>query len=440
MNPGLIVALMFLAVIVLFVLRTPVAFTLGVVGIAFLLLLNGPRFLLMLPPSILETMTSIILLAIPLFIFIGCLLEKSGIADEIFEMIYKWLGPVPGGLAIGTVFICVVFAAMVGVVGAATVTMGLIALPAMLKRSYKSDLAIGCISGGGALGFLIPPSVTMIVYASLSNLSIGKMFLAGIIPGLMLAGLFMSYILLRSLIDSKLAPPIPKADRATWPEKIASVKNLAMPFILIFSIMGTIFSGLATPTEAAAVGAFVAILIVMMRERSLSKTGEVVGMAAQKTAALTSMVLWIIIGCLAFSAVVNTLGLPHLLKELIDTIGINRWVVLIAMQMSFFLLGMVMDDLPIIMITVPIYVPLVTLLGFDPLWFGILFIVNMQMAYLTPPFGFVLFYMKGVVPPQIGMGDIYRSVWPFIGLQALSLIIIMAFPKVVLWLPSFFGM
>lgn len=213
-----------------------------------------------------------------------------------------------------------------------------------------------------------------------------------------------------------------------------------MPFILIFSIMGTIFSGLATPTEAAAVGAVVAMAIVIYRARSIAKSMTVIKEAAEKSAFLTSMVLWIIIGCLAFSAVVNTLGLPMLLKDLIDSIGLNRWAVLIAMQLSFFMLGMVMDDLPIIMITVPIYVPLINLLGFDPLWFGILFIVNMQMAYLTPPFGFVLFYMKGVVPPNISMGNIYQSVWPFIGLQSLCLIIIMAFPQIVLWLPGYFGM
>lgn len=440
MNPALIVLLMFLAVIVLFVMRAPVAFTLGSVGIVALYLINGPRFLQMLPPSIIENMTSIILLAIPLFIFIGCLLEKSGIADEIFEMIYKWLGPLPGGLAIGTVLICVIFAAMVGIVGAATVTMGLIALPAMLKRNYKTSLAIGCISGGGALGFLIPPSVTMIVYASLSNLSIGKMFLAGIIPGLLLATLFIAYILIRSLINPELAPPIPVEERATWAEKFASIKNLVMPFVLIFSIMGTIFSGLATPTEAAAVGAVVAMAIVFLRKKSIKKSMEVVSTAAESAAFLTSMVMWIIIGTLAFSAVVNTLGLPMLLKDLIDSIGLNRWSVLVAMMISFFLLGMVMDDLPIIMITVPIYVPLITLLGFDPLWFGILFIVNMQMAYLTPPFGFVLFYMKGVVPPGISMGDIYRSVWPFIGLQAVCLTLIIFFPQLVLWLPSYVGM
>lgn len=440
MNPGLIVVLMFLGVIALFVLRTPVAFTLGAVGIVSLLMINGPMFLQLLPPSILENMTSIILLAIPLFIFIGCMLEKSGIADEIFEMIYKWLGPVPGGLAVGTVFICVVFAAMVGVVGAATVTMGLIALPAMLKRGYKSTLAIGCISGGGALGFLIPPSVTMIVYASLSNLSIGKMFLAGVIPGFMLASFFMAYILIRSFINPELAPPVPKEERATWSEKFHSVKNLAMPFVLIFSIMGTIFSGLATPTEAAAVGAFVAMIIVLLRTKSLTTTLDTVTTAAEKTAKLTSMVLWIIIGCLAFSAVVNTLGLPYLLNDLINSLGVNKWVVLIVMQLSFFLLGMVMDDLPIIMITVPIYVPLVTIMGFDPLWFGILFIVNMQMAYLTPPFGFVLFYMKGVVPAGISMGDIYKSVWPFITLQLVCLILIMLFPQIVLWLPSVVGL
>ncbi len=440
MNPALIVLFMFLAVIVLFILRTPVAFTLGVVGIASLYLINGPMFLQMLPPSIMENMTSIVLLAIPLFVFIGCILEKSGIADDIFQMIYIWLGPVPGGLAIGTVIICVIFAAMVGIVGAATVTMGLIALPAMLKRGYKTSLAIGCISGGGALGFLIPPSVIMIVYASLSNLSIGRMFLAGVIPGFLLASLFMGYILIRSLINPNLAPPVPKEERASWAEKFISVKNLIMPFLLIFSIMGTIFSGLATPTEAAAVGALVSILIVALRMKTMKETVEVVKDAAEKSAFLTSMVLWIVIGCLAFSAVCNTLGLPVLLKNMIDHLGLGPWAVLIAMQISFFLLGMVMDDLPIIMITVPIYVPLIKMLGFDPLWFGILFIVNMQMAYLTPPFGFVLFYMKGVVPPNITMGDIYKSVWPFIFLQALCLGIIMAFPEVVLWLPEQFGL
>ncbi len=440
MNPALIVLFMFLAVIVLFILRTPVAFTLGVVGITSLYLINGPMFLQMLPPSIMENMTSIVLLAIPLFVFIGCILEKSGIADDIFQMIYIWLGPVPGGLAIGTVIICVIFAAMVGIVGAATVTMGLIALPAMLKRGYKTSLAIGCISGGGALGFLIPPSVIMIVYASLSNLSIGRMFLAGVVPGFLLASLFMAYILIRSLINPKLAPPVPKDERASWSEKFISVKNLIMPFLLIFSIMGTIFSGLATPTEAAAVGALVSILIVALRMKTMKETFDVVKDAAEKSAFLTSMVLWIVIGCLAFSAVCNTLGLPVLLKDMIDHLGLGPWAVLIAMQISFFLLGMVMDDLPIIMITVPIYVPLIKMLGFDPLWFGILFIVNMQMAYLTPPFGFVLFYMKGVVPPNITMGDIYKSVWPFIFLQALCLGLIMAFPEVVLWLPEKFGL
>lgn len=213
-----------------------------------------------------------------------------------------------------------------------------------------------------------------------------------------------------------------------------------MPFLLIFSIMGTIFSGIATPTEAAAVGAVVAMAIVVFRKRSFKTSMGLVTSAAENATFLTSMVLWIIVGSLAFSAVVNTLGLPLLLKDVIDSIGMNRWSVLIAMQISFFLLGMVMDDLPIIMITVPVYVPLITLLGFNPLWFGILFIVNMQMAYLTPPFGFVLFYMKGVVPPGVSMGDIYKSVWPFIGLQALCLILIMIFPEIVLWLPSVAGM
>ncbi len=427
---------MFLCVIILFVLKTPVAFTLGFVGVVFLMLERGIGSLQLLPPGIMENMTSVILLAIPLFVFIGCVLEKSGIAEELFGMIRLWLAPVPGGLAIGTVMVCVVFAAMVGVVGAATVTMGLIALPVMLKYNYKTTLAIGCISGGGALGFLIPPSVTMIVYASLSDLSIGKMFLGGVGPGFLLAGLFIAYILIRSIIDPTLAPPVPKEDRASLREKLISTKNLIMPLFLIFCIMGSIFGGLATPTEAAAFGAFISLFIVYLHLRDAKATWGVFKEATQKTAQLASMVMWIVVGCLAFSAVINTLGLPTLLQQLVDSLGVNRWVVLICMQLSFFLLGMVMDDLPIIMITVPIYVPLITFLGFDPLWFGILFIVNMQMAYLTPPFGFVLFYMKGVVPPGVTMGNIYASVWPFIMLQATCLILIMVFPQIVLWLPS----
>jgi len=436
MSPLLIILLMFLCVILLFVLKTPVAFTLGFVGVMFLVIERGVGSLQLLPPGIMENMTSVILLAIPLFVFIGCVLEKSGIAEELFAMIRMWLAPVPGGLAIGTVMVCVVFAAMVGVVGAATVTMGLIALPVMLKYNYKTTLAIGCISGGGALGFLIPPSVTMIVYASLSDLSIGKMFLGGVGPGFLLASLFIAYILIRSIINPTLAPPVPKEDRASFREKLNSTKNLVMPLFLIFCIMGSIFMGLATPTEAAAFGAFISLFIVYLHLRNVKGTWEVFKEATKKTGQLASMVMWIVVGCLAFSAVINTLGLPMLLKDLIDSLGLNRWVVLIAMQLSFFLLGMVMDDLPIIMITVPIYVPLITFLGFDPLWFGILFIVNMQMAYLTPPFGFVLFYMKGVVPPGVTMGNIYASVWPFIVLQATCLILIMVFPEVVLWLPS----
>jgi tripartite ATP-independent transporter DctM subunit len=436
MTPLVTIILMFLCVIVLFILKAPVVYTLGFVGVLFLVIERGFMSLQLLPPGIMENMTSIILLAIPLFIFIGCVLEKSGIAEDLFGMIRMWLSPVPGGLAIGTVLVCVVFAAMVGIVGAATVTMGLIALPIMLKYNYKTTLAIGCISGGGALGFLIPPSVTMIVYASLSDLSIGKMFLGGVGPGLLLASFFILYILIRSIINPSLAPPVPKEERAPLREKLISTQNLIMPLVLIGSIMGSIFAGLATPTEAAAVGSFVSLFIVWLHLKSAKGAWKVFKESTHKTAQLSNMVLWIVIGCLAFSSVINTLGLPILLKNIIDSMGINRWVILIAIQLSFFLLGMIMDDLPIIMITVPIYVPLITFLGFDPLWFGILFIVNMQMAYLTPPFGFVLFYMKGVVPPGITMGDIYMSVWPFIILQALCLITIMIFPEVVLWLPS----
>lgn len=434
MSPVLILLLMFLCIIVLFfVLGAPVAFVLGTVGMLFLGILFGTGRLQILPHSVFNQMTDPILIAIPLFILIGSLLDKSGIADEMFEMIYKWLGPVRGGLAVGTVFICVIIAAIVGIVGAATVTMGLIALPAMLKRGYSKEIAIGCISGGGALGFLIPPSVTMIVYCSITGLSVGKMFLGGVMPGLLFAGLYIVYILVRSYFQPELCPPIPVDERATLKEKIQVLKGLFFPFLIIFSIMGTIFLGLATPTEAAAIGSLATLIVVAIQGKL---TWKVFSSAIYRTASLGAMVLWIVIGCLAFSTVINFLALPAILTEMIRSIGLSPWTVLITMMISLFFMGMILDDLPIIMITTPIYVPIIQALGFDPLWYGILFILNMQMAYLTPPFGFVLFYMKGVVPPHISMGDIYRSVWPFVLLQALGLILVMLFPKIALWLPS----
>ena len=436
MSPAVIVILMFLALVFLFALGTPVAFALGTVGVVFIVAILGPAKLLILPHAVFAQMSGPVLIAIPLFILIGSLLDKSGIADDMFELIYKWLGPLPGGLAIGTVMVCVVIAAIVGIVGAATVTMGLIALPAMLKRNYKKEIAIGCISGGGALGFLIPPSVTMIVYSSVTGISIGKMFLGGVLPGLLFASLYIIYILIRSFAQPRICPAIPKDERASWVERFVALKSLILPFLLIFSIMGTIFLGLATPTEASAVGALATILVVAVHGKL---TWDVFSTSLYRTARLGSMVLWIIIGCLAFSTVINSLALPSFLTQVIKSVGLNPWTVLIAMMASLFLLGMVMDDLPIIMITTPIYVPIIASLGFDPLWYGILFILNMQMAYLTPPFGFVLFYMKGVVPEGITMGDIYRSVGPFVVLQAVGLILVMLFPQIALWLPSLMG-
>lgn len=437
MSPAFIVLLMLLCLVLLFFpFGTPVAFVLGAVGSAFLYALLGEAKLQLLPSAIFDQMTDPILIAIPLFILIGSLLDKSGIADDMFEFIYKWLGPMRGGLAIGTIVVCVVIAAIVGIVGAATVTMGLIALPAMLKRGYSRDIAIGCISGGGALGFLIPPSVTMIVYCSVTGLSVGRMFLGGLLPGILFASLYIIYIIVRSFFQPELTPSIPVDERASWKEKLLALKSLFFPILLILSIMGTIFLGLATPTEAAAVGSLATFLIVAIQG---NLTWNVFTESLYRTARLGSMVMWIIIGCLAFSTVINSLALPEFLTSVINSFGLNPWIVLIGMMASLFILGMVMDDLPIIMITVPIYVPIIANLGFDPLWFGVLFILNMQMAYLTPPFGFVLFYMKGVVPPEITMGDIYKSVGPFVVLQGIGLIIVMLFPQIALYLPSFVG-
>lgn len=257
--------------------------------------------------------------------------------------------------------------------------------------------------------------------------------MGGVFPGLLLASLFITYILIRSSLQPSIAPRIPQDEAPSWRERFISLRSLIAPLILISSIMGSIFLGLATPTEAAGAGAFVSIIIVAAYRRL---SWPVFKEAIYTSSKLTIMVLWIIIGVGSFSTVISTLGLTEILARGIELLGLNRWVVLIAMQISFFFLGMVMDDIPILMITIPIYVPLIELLGFDPLWFGVLFIINMQMAYLTPPFGFVLFYMRGVVPPGVSMGDTYRSIWPFVLIQAIGLVITMIFPQIILWLPS----
>jgi tripartite ATP-independent transporter DctM subunit len=301
----------------------------------------------------------------------------------------------------------------------------------MLNRNYQKSLAIGCVSAGGALGILIPPSNIMILYGSLVGVSVGKLFMGGVFPGLLLAAIFCAYIAIRSFLDPKLCPALPKEERVDWRTKIKTLRAVILPMFLILLVLGVIFAGVSTPTEAAAVGGGGSVLCAAVyRKLNWPMFKE----ASYRSIRLTAMIMWIVFGAKIFTAVYTALGAPSLMQNLIAQIGANRWVVMAVMQLTFFFLGMIIDPVGIVSICAPVFVPVAVSLGFDPVWYGVLFVINMEMAYITPPFGFNLFYMKGVVPKGISMGDIYRSVWPYVGLQALCLILVIIFPQIALWL------
>jgi len=434
MDIAVVTLIMFVSMLILLALGLPLAFALGGVGMLFVILLWGDLGgTTMLAIRAFGAMQTIILIAIPCFIFMANMLERSGIADDLYHMMYTWMGPLRGGLAMGTVLICTLFAAMAGISGAATVTMGLISIPSMLGRKYDKNIALGCVAAGGALGVLIPPSVIMIVYAFMVSESVGRMFAGGVFPGLVLSSLFCIYIGIRCFLQPKLGPSIPVEERATWREKFVSLRAVILPIAMVFMVLGSIFAGIATPTEASAVGAFGSVLCALIYRRFNWRTFKE---ASFRSFRITGMIMWIFLGATAFAVTYHAIGAPELIKELIIGLELNRWMVLIGIQFTFFILGMFLDPLGILMITIPVYFPLMRELQFDILWFGILYVVNMEMAYLTPPFGVNLFYLKGIVPKGVSMADIYHSIVPFVALQAIGLVLVMVFPQLAVWLPN----
>ncbi len=383
--------------------------------------------------SVFNYMNNFLLLCIPLFILMAQFLERSGIANALYTTMHHWFGPVNGGLAMGTVVICTIFAAMSGVSAAGTLTMGTVALPAMLRRGYNKDIAIGCILAGGALGILIPPSIAMVIYCVIAQVSIGRMFIGGIVPGLMTSGLFIAYIGIRCLLKPNLGPALPLADRGSWSTKINSIRFVILPIFIIAAVLGTIFTGIATPTEASALGALASIIsTVIYRKFNWHNLRD----AAIETLKPTAMVMWIIAAASAFASIYNGLGATDLIRKTITDINLAPILIIIGMQITIFLLGMILDPSGITLITLPIYIPVVTALGYDLIWFGILFVMNLEMGYITPPFGWNLFYLKGISPPGVTIKDIYSSVFPFVALQATALVLILIFPNIALFLPN----
>ncbi|MBW1819334.1 MAG: TRAP transporter large permease subunit [Deltaproteobacteria bacterium] len=431
MEIWLITILLFGFLILGLLLGLPLAFSFGGVAIIFSFLLWGPKTLSIIPITAYEDVTNYILLAIPLFVFMANILEPSGIAEELYEMMHKWMGRLSGGLAIGTVVICAIFAAMAGISGVATITMGLIALPSMLKKGYSRHLAVGSVAAGGTLGILIPPSIIMILYAFLTEESVGRLFIAGVFPGVLITFLFIAYIGIRCLIQPELGPSI--EEQASLKEKIVSLRAVVLPILLILLVLGVIYTGICTPTEASAVGALGAIICAVIHRKF---TWQVFTKSLERTLLLTCMVMWILIGATCFTQLYTALGAPDMLNNIISGLDVSKWTIIFLMMLVFFILGMFMDPAGIIMICTPVFIPVVRLLGFDTIWFGILFTICMEMGYITPPFGFNLFYMKAIAPKQISMVDIYRSIVPFVLLEVVGLIIVIMFPEIATWLPS----
>lgn len=433
MESSFVLVGMFASLIVLMLSGAGLAFVLG--GIAFLATatLWGPSALIVTVLNTFETMTSEALMAIPLYVLMAAILQKSRIIDDLYTAMETWFGGVSGGLAIGTVVICTIMAAMTGVVGAAVAAMGILALPSMLSRGYHPPLALGAICAGGTLGILIPPSVVTIVYAITAQISIGQMFIAGIIPGLILAVGYCSYIWLRVTLNPKLAPKPMEETTIPLSQKIASLRHLALPAFVILSVLGSIYAGIATPTEAAAVGVLGALLSAIFSGRlQLSSLNA----AATDTLRVTAMILWITLGAKAFISVFVATGGADSVLSFVESLNASRYVVLLAMLLVLIFLGLFLDEIGIILLCVPVFVPIIKTLGFDPLWFGVLFMVTAQMAYITPPFGYTLFYLKGVLPNGIGIGQVYRGVIPFFLIQVVVLILFVAFPEIVTWLPE----
>lgn len=383
-----------------------------------------------------ELIRSYVILAVPLFILMGIMLERSGIAEGLYKALYLWLGGIRGGLAISTVLIGTIVAATVGIIGASVTMLTLIALPAMLKRGYSKSLASGAVCAGGTLGILIPPSIMLVIYGPMAMISVGKLFMAAIMPGLLLAGLYTGYIALRCLVQPEIAPTVPSEERAVpfLKKTTMLLTSLVPPVILIMAVLGSIFLGIAPPTEAASVGALAAILMAIAYRKF---NWQVLKEATLQTMKVSSMVLFIAVCGYMFTGVFLGLGGGDVVKDLVLASPGGRWGAFAAIMFIVFILGMFIDWIGIIFIMIPIITPIGAALGFDSLWFAMMIIVNLQMSFMTPPLAYAIFYVRGAADPEWGVttADIIRGVLPFVGLIVIGLALLIIFPDIILWLP-----
>ena len=375
------------------------------------------------------------LLTLPLFIYMGYILSESGIADDLYRMFHVWFGGLKGGLAVGTIGLMVVISAMNGLSVAGMAIGATIALPEMLRRGYDKIMITGVVQAGSSLGILVPPSVVLVLYGMIARESVGKLWLAGALPGLMMAALFIIYIVVRCRVQPHLGPTVGEAERnLPMREKLRLLRAGIIPFLIFFFMTGLFVMGVTSLVESSAVGATAATLAALAKRRLNRKVMEE---TVRKTLGISCMFMWIILAALCFGAVFDGIGAARAIETLfITNWNLTPWEVLIMMQLSYLFMGMFLDDTAMLVIVAPLYVPLVKILGFDPVWYGVLYTITCQIAYMTPPFGYNLFLMRAMAPPEITLVDIYRSISPFVLVMILALVLVMVFPQIALWLPG----
>ena len=378
------------------------------------------------------------LLTLPLFIYMGYMFSESGIASDLYRMFHVWMGPINGGLAIGTIGLMTAVAAMNGLSVAGMAIGASLALPEMLKRKYDKIMVTGVIQAGSSLGIMVPPSVVLVLYGMIARQPVGQLWLAGVFPGLLLAALFIAYIAIRCKLQPNLGPSLSMEERRqiTWGEKFRLLRAGIIPLVIIFSMTGLFLMGITSLVECSAAGA-AATTIVAFLKRRLSR--QVLENTLRNTLSVSCMFMWVILAALCFGAVFDGLGAVHAIESLfLEKWNLSPWGVLIMMQFTYILMGMFLDDTAMLIIVAPLYVPLIINLGFNPVWYGVLYTITCQIAYMTPPFGYNLFLMKAMAPKEVSLADIYRSIVPFVLVMCVGLAIVMLFPQIAMWLPNFY--
>lgn len=425
---------MFPALMLLIFLGFPVAFSMMLAALGFGLMRFGETLVHQLAQRVDDVATNYVLGAIPLFIFMGAILERAGIAERLFDALYMWTRRLPGGLAIAALLMCTIFAAASGVVGATETLVGMLAIPAMMKRRYDPTLMSGTICGGGSLGTIIPPSIPVVVLAPIAALPVGDLLAGILVPGMLMSGLFILYIVVICALKPSLAPPETEPDPRSFGEKIQfTLTALVPPGFLIFTVLGTLFMGLATPTEAAACGSFGVLLLAIIYRRM---SWRILFQASLQTVSLTAMILAIVLAGSMFSGVFFASGGMAATQGILREFGLSSWSVMAIILFVAFLLGFIIDLISIVLILVPISMPLVRQFGIDPIWFSVVFLVMLQTSYLTPPMSPSIFYLKAIAPAEIKLKHMYWGVIPFIGCQVLVLALLLIFPELATWMPK----